>query len=95
PKYADNQACEVTKDFEIVRNPQIQVTQNKTEAYLNCDVDRERLVVFGQNDGSLGGLFNITGGKQQPAPAKLKYTIKVEDLTTHTVETLIPGAGIY
>ncbi|MEB3076482.1 hypothetical protein, partial [Capnocytophaga gingivalis] len=22
PKYADNQACEVTKDFEIVRNPQ-------------------------------------------------------------------------
>jgi len=95
PKYADNQACEVTKDFEIKRNPQIQVTQNKTEAYLNCDVDRERLVVFGQNDGSLGGLFNITGGKQQPAPAKLKYTIKVEDLTTHTVETLIPGAGIY
>ena len=95
PKYADNQACEVTKDFEIKRNPLMQVTQNKTEAYLNCDVDRERLVVFGQNDGTLASLFNITGGKQQPSPAKLKYTIKVEDLQTHQIETLIPENGVY
>jgi len=95
PKYADNQACEVTKDFEIKRNPLMQVTQNKTEAYLNCDVDRDRLVVFGQNDGTLASLFNITGGKQQPSPAKLKYTIKVEDLQTHQIETLVPENGIY
>jgi len=95
PKYADNQACEVTKDFEIKRNPLMQVTQNKREAYLNCDVDRERLVVFGQNDGTLASLFNITGGKQQPSPAKLKYTIKVEDLQTHQIETLIPENGVY
>ena len=95
PKYADNQACEVTKDFEIKRNPLMQVTQNKREAYLNCDVDRDRLVVFGQNDGTLASLFNITGGKQQPSPAKLKYTIKVEDLQTHQIETLIPENGVY
>jgi len=95
PKYADNQACEVTKDFEIKRNPLMQVTQNKTEAYLNCDVDRDRLVVFGQNDGTLASLFNITGGKQQPSPAKLKYTIKVEDLQTHQIETLVPENGVY
>ena len=95
PKYADNQACEVTRDFEIKRNPLMQVTQNKTEAYLNCDVDRDRLVVFGQNDGTLASLFNITGGKQQPSPAKLKYTIKVEDLQTHQIETLVPENGIY
>ena len=95
PKYADNQACEVTKDFEIKRNPLMQVTQNKTEAYLNCDVDRDRLVVFGQNDGTLASLFNITGGKQQPSPAKLKYTIKVENLSNHQVETLVPENGIY
>ena len=73
----------------------MQVTQNKTEAYLNCDVDRDRLVVFGQNDGTLASLFNITGGKQQPSPAKLKYTIKVEDLQTHQIETLVPENGVY
>ena len=95
PKYVDNQACEVTRDFEIKRNPLMQVTQNKTEAYLNCDVDRDRLVVFGQNDGTLASLFNITGGKQQPSPAKLKYTIKVEDLQTHQIETLVPENGVY
>ena len=95
-KYADNQACVVTKDFEIKRNPAMVVTPNKTEAYLNCDVDRQRLVVFGQNDASLNGLFNITGGKQQPAPAKLKYTIKVKNLGNNNEEAVTPDSqGVY
>ncbi|WP_454981479.1 hypothetical protein, partial [Capnocytophaga granulosa] len=95
-KYADNQACVVTQDFEIKRNPVMVVTPNKTEAYLNCGVDRERLVVFGQNDASLNGLFNIIGGKQQPAPAKLKYTIKVKNLGNNNEETVTPdGQGVY
>ncbi|WP_315238710.1 hypothetical protein, partial [Capnocytophaga granulosa] len=61
-KFSDNQPCEVSQDFEIKSNPQVVVTPNKTEAYLNCGVDRERLVIFGQNNSTLNGLFNITGG---------------------------------
>ena len=95
-KFSDNQPCEVSQDFEIKSNPQVVVTQdpNRKVSYLNCDVDRERLVIFGQNDPSLKGLFNITGGKQQPAPAKLKYTIKVEK--AGNVEGVIPDTqGVY
>ena len=94
-KYADNQACVVTKDFEIKRNPAMVVTPNRTEAYLNCGVDRERLVIFGQNNSTLNGLFNITGGKQ-PNPSILKYTIKVKNLGNNNEEAVTPDSqGVY
>ena len=94
-KYADNQACVVTKDFEIKRNPAMVVTPNRTEAYLNCGVDRQRLVIFGQNNSTLNGLFNITGGKQ-PNPSILKYTIKVKNLGNNNEEAVTPDSqGVY
>ena len=94
-KFSDNQPCEVSQDFEIKSNPQVVVTPNRTEAYLNCDVDRERLVIFGQNNSTLNGLFNITGGKQ-PNPSILKYTIKVKNLGNNNEEGVTPDSqGVY
>ncbi|WP_314151205.1 hypothetical protein, partial [Capnocytophaga granulosa] len=94
-KFSDNQPCEVSQDFEIKSNPQVVVTPNRTEAYLNCGVDRERLVIFGQNNSTLNGLFNITGGKQ-PNPSILKYTIKVKNLGNNNEEAVTPDSqGVY
>ncbi|ERI62170.1 hypothetical protein HMPREF1551_02064, partial [Capnocytophaga sp. oral taxon 863 str. F0517] len=48
-KFADNQPCDISQDFVIKRNPQLNVVQNKTVDYFNCDVDRAYVVIFGQN----------------------------------------------
>ena len=76
-KFSNDQACEVTQDFEIKRNAKVTVTQNRTIDYLDCNIDRKQMLIFSQNaTGTNQGVFNITGGKQTPS-APLRYTIKV------------------
>ena len=77
-KFSNDQACEVTQDFEIKRNAKVTVTQNRTIDYLDCNIDRKQMLIFSQNaTGTNQGVFNITGGKQTPS-APLRYTIKVK-----------------
>ena len=97
-KFADNQPCDISQDFVIKRNPQLNVVQNKTVDYFNCDVDRAYVVIFGQNgsrqnDSTLNPIFNLSGGKQE-ATGYLKYTIKVTDGNNITT-TVTPTNGIY
>ena len=97
-RFSDRVYCDISKDFEIKRSPQLVVTQNKTEDYFNCDVDRAYVVIFGQNgsrqnDSTLNPIFNLSGGKQE-ATGYLKYTIKVTDGNNITT-TVTPTNGIY
>jgi len=97
-RFSDRVYCDISKDFEVKRSPQLVVTQNKTEDYLNCDVDRAYVVIFGQNgsrqnDSTLNPIFNLSGGKQE-ATGYLKYTIKVTDGNNITT-TVTPTNGIY
>ena len=43
-KFSNDQACEVTQDFEIKRNAKVTVTQNRTIDYLDCNIDRKQML---------------------------------------------------
>ena len=91
-KFSNDQACEVTQDFEIKRNAKVTVTQNRTIDYLDCNIDRKQMLIFSQNaTGTNQGVFNITGGKQTPS-APLRYTIKLRDPSGAT-NTLTPDSN--
>ena len=91
-KFSNDQACEVTQDFEIKRNAKVTVTQNRTTDYLDCNIDRKQMLIFSQNaTGTNQGVFNITGGKQTPS-APLRYTIKLRDPSGAT-NTLTPDSN--
>lgn len=104
-KFSDNQACEVTQDFEIKRNDRVTVTQNRPIDYLDCNVERKQVLFFSQNaTGANQGVFNITGGKQTTG-VPLRYTIKVVKIPSGATDILtadsngyyryVVGAGTY
>ena len=91
-KFSNDQACEVTQDFEIKRNDRVTVTQNRQIDYLDCNVTSKQVLFFSQNvTGTNQGVFNITGGKQTPS-APLRYTIKLRDPSGAT-NTLTPDSN--
>ena len=92
-KFSNDQACEVTQDFEIKRNAKVTVTQNRTTDYLDCNIDRKQMLIFSQNaTGTNQGVFNITGGKQTPS-APLRYTIKVVKIPSGATDILTPDSN--
>jgi len=92
-KFSNDQACEVTQDFEIKRNAKVTVTQNRTIDYLDCNIDRKQMLIFSQNaTGTNQGVFNITGGKQTPS-APLRYTIKVVKIPSGATDILTPDSN--
>ncbi|WP_157909453.1 hypothetical protein [Capnocytophaga gingivalis] len=92
-KFSNDQACEVTQDFEIKRNAKVTVTQNRTIDYLDCNIDRKQMLIFSQNaTGTNQGVFNITGGKQAPS-APLRYTIKVVKIPSGATDILTPDSN--
>ena len=94
-KFSDNQACEVTQDFEIKRNDRVTVTQNRPIDYLDCNVTSKQVLFFSQNvTGANQGVFDITGGKQTPS-APLKYTIKVVRVPSGATDILTPDSNGY
>ena len=94
-KFSDNQACEVTQDFEIKRNDRVTVTQNRPIDYLDCNVERKQVLFFSQNvTGANQGVFNITGGKQTTG-VPLRYTIKVVKVSSGATDILTPDSNGY
>ena len=94
-KFSDNQACEITQDFEIKRNDRVTVTQNRQIDYLDCNVTSKQVLFFSQNvTGANQGVFDITGGKQTPS-APLKYTIKVVRVPSGATDILTPDSNGY
>jgi len=94
-KFSDNQACEVTQDFEIKRNDRVTVTQNRPIDYLDCNVERKQVLFFSQNaTGANQGVFNITGGKQTTG-VPLRYTIKVVKIPSGATDILTPDSNGY
>ena len=92
-KFSNDQACEVTQDFEIKRNAKVTITQNRTIDYLDCNIDRKQMLIFSQNaTGTNQGVFNITGGKQTPS-APLRYTIKVVKIPSGATDILTPDSN--
>jgi len=92
-KFSNDQACEVTQDFEIKRNDKVTVTQNRAIDYLDCNIDRKQMLIFSQNaTGTNQGVFNITGGKQTPS-APLRYTIKVVKIPSGATDILTPDSN--
>jgi len=92
-KFSNDQACEVTQDFEIKRNAKVTVTQNRTIDYLDCNIDRKQMLIFSQNaTGTNQGVFNIMGGKQTPS-APLRYTIKVVKIPSGATDILTPDSN--
>jgi len=92
-KFSNDQACEVTQDFEIKRNAKVTVTQNRTTDYLDCNIDRKQMLIFSQNAAAPNqGVFNITGGKQTPS-APLRYTIKVVKIPSGATDILTPDSN--
>jgi len=92
-KFSNDQACEVTQDFEIKRNAKVTVTQNRAIDYLDCNIDRKQMLIFSQNaTGTNQGVFNITGGKQTPS-APLRYTIKVVKIPSGATDILTPDSN--
>jgi len=92
-KFSNDQACEVTQDFEIKRNAKVTVTQNRTTDYLDCNIDRKQMLIFSQNaTGTNQGVFNITGGKQTPS-TPLRYTIKVVKIPSGATDILTPDSN--
>ncbi|WP_314296996.1 hypothetical protein, partial [Capnocytophaga gingivalis] len=92
-KFSNDQACEVTQDFEIKRNAKVTVTQNRTIDYLDCNIDRKQMLIFSQNaTGTNQGVFNITGGKQTPS-TPLRYTIKVVKIPSGATDILTPDSN--
>ena len=91
-KFSNDQACEVTQDFEIKRNAKVTVTQNRAIDYLDCNIDRKQMLIFSQNaTGTNQGVFNITGGKQTGVP--LRYTIKVVKIPSGATDILTPDSN--
>jgi len=92
-KFSNDQACEITQDFEIKRNAKVTVTQNRQIDYLDCNVTSKQVLFFSQNvTGTNQGVFNITGGKQTPS-APLRYTIKVVKVPSGATDILTPDSN--
>ena len=94
-KFSNDQACEVTQDFEIRRNDRVTVTQNRPIDYLDCNVERKQILFFSQNaTGANQGVFDITGGKQTTG-VPLRYTIKVVKVSSGATDILTPDSNGY
>ncbi|WP_423912147.1 hypothetical protein, partial [Capnocytophaga gingivalis] len=94
-KFSNDQACEVTQDFEIKRNDRVTVTQNRPIDYLDCNVERKQILFFSQNaTGANQGVFDITGGKQTTG-VPLRYTIKVVKVSSGATDILTPDSNGY
>ena len=94
-KFSNDQACEITQDFEIRRNDRVTVTQNRPIDYLDCNVERKQILFFSQNaTGANQGVFDITGGKQTTG-VPLRYTIKVVKVSSGATDILTPDSNGY